>query len=101
MRLEIDTDKLDIDALNRQADEPEEMPEGFDILCDFLDAKGYNEKLDMLRRLTPSDVNDYVIDGMAAGIDVSVKQSDDMEERLRSLIDCVKARARFETNRLR
>ncbi|MDF2868809.1 MAG: hypothetical protein K0R05_384 [Anaerocolumna sp.] len=69
------------------------------ILLDFLDADTYEEKLNVLIG-GRKNLTDRIVNHMAISIDCIVEDGD-MEDRVNSLIYCLKTHARFEDKRLR
>lgn len=69
------------------------------ILLDFLEAKSYSGKLEILtsgiKRL-----DDRLVSDMAASLDCIVEEGP-LEKRIQELINCLKALSRFENRRLR
>lgn len=68
-------------------------------LMEFLDAHTFEEKKRILVSIK-NEINDRLIDDMAASIDVTV-EAGDIEERYHSLMNCINTRAKYEVNRLR
>ncbi|MGN0317535.1 MAG: DUF1653 domain-containing protein [Lachnospira sp.] len=68
-------------------------------LADYLDAKGYKEKLDILNALH-SRLNDDMLDVMAEAVDV-VLEPGNVESRYQSLKNCLMAHIKYEGTRLR
>lgn len=69
------------------------------ILMKFLDANSYEEKLSILG-YNKNQIDDKLIDAMAASLDCTVEEGD-IEERMRGLMFCLQTMVRFESNRLR
>jgi hypothetical protein len=68
-------------------------------LIDFLDAKSYESKLEILNRLHPR-ITDDMINTMAVSLDTEVKEGD-IEDRYNEIKNCLLTMERFECNRLR
>lgn len=86
--------------------ETEQSNEALDIktdsgvsLMDYLDAKEYNEKLDILTALH-NKLNDDMLDVMAESVDV-VLEPGNIESRYQSLKNCLLAHIKYEGTRLR
>ncbi len=73
----------------------EELPAGFDQLESFLDTDDYKVKQDILERMLYTEVDPIVINNMAASMDVVLPEGD-TETMMRSLLSCVRARAKFD-----
>lgn len=69
------------------------------ILIDFLDANTYSKKLDIINS-NLKRMNNGLIDNMAASLDHSIEEGD-ISQRVKELINCLQAMARFEDRRLR
>lgn len=65
----------------------------------FLDAGSYEEKLEVLASISNS-LDDKLIDAMAVSMDVEVPEGS-MDSRYISLRNCIRARAKYESLRLR
>lgn len=65
----------------------------------FLDAKSYEEKLDILASFSNS-LDDRLIDAMAVSMDVKVPEGN-IDSRYISLRNCIRAHAKYEGMRLR
>jgi hypothetical protein len=68
-------------------------------LIEFLDAKSYETKLEILSRLHPR-ITDDMINTMAVSLDTEVKEGD-IETRYNEIKGCLLTMERFECNRLR
>jgi hypothetical protein len=68
-------------------------------LIEFLDAKSYETKLEILSRLHPR-ITDDMINTMAVSLDTEVKEGD-IENRYNEIKSCLLTMERFECNRLR
>jgi hypothetical protein len=68
-------------------------------LIEFLDAKSYEAKLEILSRLHPR-ITDDMINTMAVSLDTEVKEGD-IETRYNEIKSCLLTMERFECNRLR
>lgn len=82
--------------------EEEEMPQeesANEKLLDFLDAKSYREKRNVLISMK-KEINDDLINAMAASMDLIVEEGP-IEGRYRSLLNCIETNMKFETNRFR
>lgn len=64
-----------------------------DLLA-FLDAKTYEEQRNLLVHMRPR-ITQQLIDSIAASMDVAVDEGD-LEERYRSLLNCIKTREKYE-----
>lgn len=83
----------------------EKKPEGLktasDFMMDFLDADDFADREEILEKMALcEDITDLIVDNMAAAIDLSIDDGP-MEDRFRDLQNCVRTRAKYETNRLR
>lgn len=71
------------------------------LMMDFLDERSFNQKAKILELLAlRGDLNDMLIDNMAAAIDVVIDEGP-VEKRFKELRTCVDTRARYEQLRLR
>ncbi len=68
-----------------------------DLLA-FLDAKTYEEKRNLLVHMKDR-MDDKLIDGIAASMDVTVDDGE-LDTRYRSLLNCVETMHKFEYNRI-
>ena len=68
-------------------------------LMEFLDAESYREKRNILVSMK-KEINDDVINAMAASMDVIVEDGP-IDRRYRSLLNCIEMNMKFETNRFR
>lgn len=80
-------------------EETEELDIDPDVIR-FLDAKTYDEKLQILSSIHMK-ITDDMINIMAVSIDTEVKESDDIERRYAELKNSLIMMERFECNRLR
>lgn len=69
------------------------------VLLAFLDADTYEEKLNILTG-SRKNLTDRILNHMAISIDCMISDGD-MEDKISSLIYCLKTHARFENKRLR
>lgn len=86
-----------------EVEEIKEHPESKDInpkLVKFLDNKTFKEKANYLKGIR-RELDNQLIDNMAASIDVTVDESDDINKRYESLLKCIETRAKYEVDRLR
>ena len=67
------------------------------ILMEFLDAKGAQEKYEVLKR-HETEMTESLIDGMAFSIDFVIPDGS-TEERLRQLKNALATRAKYELDR--
>ncbi len=79
--------------------EPEDAPAHFEELMAFLDAERTEDKLEILCRLQ-FDLTDYLIDTMAASLDVVISEGP-IEERYLQLKSCLCTKQKYEINRFR
>lgn len=82
-------------AQAKQSDEPSLDPQ----LMQFLDAKTYKEKLNLLAAMHPR-ITDEMINTMAVVLDLEVNEGD-IEERYIALKNCLLMLEKYECNRLR
>lgn len=73
----------------------EELPLGYAQMEEFLETDDYNVKQDILEKMLYVEVDPIVISNMAASMDVVLPEGD-IESMKRSLLSCVKTRARFD-----
>ncbi len=69
------------------------------VLLNFLDAKSYSKKLEVLTS-NIKHLNDRLINDMAVALDCAVEEGP-LETRIQALIQCLQAMRRFEDRRLR
>lgn len=69
------------------------------VLMEFLDAKNYEEKLNVLTG-SRKYLNESILNHMAISVDCNIGEGD-IEDRINNLIYCLKTHARFENRRLR
>lgn len=78
----------------------EEIIEGVNpVLIKFLDSETIDEKLEILRVMRKK-LDDKTITDIAVTMDLVIEEGP-LEGRIKSLEDCLKTRARYETTRLR
>ena len=82
---------------NKMAEE--ETPAHFDELMAFLDAESYDEKLEILHRMQ-YDLTNSFIETMAMSVDVVIPEGD-IDERCRQLKNCLEAKKKYESSRVR
>ena len=71
------------------------------VMMQYFDTDDYDEKYKLLKVLeTESDLNNQIIDNIAAASDLVIDDGDLMN-RFDELKRCIRTRARFETKRLR
>lgn len=93
---EIEDDKIEEDFFEET--EPEGKIDKW--LKAFLDAKTFREKEDVLIRFKNNkEITNRLIDDMAASIDVTVDDDDDVEKRYYSLRKCVETKRKYEIDR--
>ncbi len=91
---------LILDSLENNQ-KPEGMKTASDYMMEFLDADDFADREEILERMhLCEDITDLIIDNMAAAIDISVDDGA-IEDRFTDLQNCVRTRAKYETNRLR
>lgn len=74
---------------------------GHERMMEFLDTDDFEKKSKLLRELHAlGELNDAIIDNLAATLDVVIEDGD-LYERYDQLRICVETRARYETVRLR
>ena len=72
-----------------------------ELMMSFFDENDFEKKDEILSAIkTHPQLNDSIIDNLAASIDVVI-DSGDIDQRFRELRTCVRTRARFESTRLR
>lgn len=69
------------------------------ILLEFLDCKSYEEKLEYLRDARKY-MDDKMINDISFALDIVIEEGE-LEERIRSLENCLKTFRKYECNRLR
>lgn len=69
------------------------------VLMEFLDAKNYEEKLNVLTG-SRKYLNENILTHMALSVDCNIGEGD-IEDKINNLIYCLKTHARFENRRLR
>lgn len=91
------------DCGNTVAEEPGnryELPEGVNpLLIEFFDREGYKEKIEYLNSIK-NKIDDKLISDIAVSMDFTVGEGA-LDERLDSLLYCLRTKARFECGRLR
>lgn len=80
---------------------PAGLKSATDFMMEFLDADDFADREEVLEHMALcEDITDLVIDNMAAAMDISIDDGP-IEDRFQDLLNCVRTRARYETNRLR
>lgn len=91
------------DCAQAGAEEPEgrdELPEGVNpLLLEFFDREGCKEKIEYLNSIK-NKIDDKLISDIAVSMDFTVGEGA-LDERLESLLYCLRMKARFECGRLR
>lgn len=68
------------------------------MLLEFLDARTYNDRLEIFRRIRDNTDND-MLNIMAVVLDIDVPENKDIERRRDDIYSCLVTLARFEVNR--
>ncbi len=81
---------------------PREAKSLTDLMLDFLDERDFEKKDGILSEMaTRSDLNNNIIDNLAAAMDIVIDDDQSLEKRFSQLRYCVRTRARFENTRFR
>lgn len=84
----------------KEPDMEEEIIEGVNpVLIKFLDSENIEEKLEILRTMRKK-LDDKTITDIAVTMDLVIEDGE-LEDRIKSLENCLKTRAKYETTRLR
>lgn len=75
------------------------LPDKTKILLEFLDCESYEEKLEYLRN-TRKYIDDKMLNNISFALDIVIEEGE-LEDRIRSLENCLKTLRKFECNRLR
>lgn len=86
------------DLVSVQAEE-DILPDKTKILLEFLDCESYEEKLEYLRN-TKKYMDDKMLNSISFALDIVIEEGE-LEDRIRSLENCLKTFRKFECNRLR
>ncbi len=73
------------------------LPEGYEEMISFLDAKTIEEKLIVLDRIE-SKITDFMLDSMSMSMDLTVKEGP-ISERIREFRSILKQKAKYEKSR--
>ena len=72
-----------------------------DLMIEFLDEDSIEKKEEILSlMMSRNDITDQIVDNLAAAIDVVIDDGD-ISDRMRSLRNCIRTRAKYESTRLR
>lgn len=95
-----ETEQITEEALKPEEKPVTEAPENNgDKLLEFLDARTYNEKMELFYEMKKK-IDDKMLNDMAVTLDVVIPEGD-LAERIVSFEQCLKTLAKYECNRLR
>jgi len=86
-------------ASNQKVERENVLPDKTKILLEFLDCESYDKKLEYLRD-TKKYMDDKMINDISFALDIVIEEGE-LEERIRSLENCLKTFRKYECNRLR